>query len=162
VGYDLKTLSFDTRGSLTAKAPPPEWTGALPSIALNWRGSLAAPVREIDAGPLRNGLAAIVLKRELEKIEAFEKAAAERQRQIQLQQEAERRRARAAAEEAARQAKLREEAEKARIDAEQLQSRQQNQTEEGEPPGQPEPFAMPPPTPQIEFRPPAVQGGPGG
>jgi hypothetical protein len=159
VSYDLKTLNFDTRGSLTAKVPPADWTGALPSIGLNWRGSLAAPVREIDAGPFRNGLAAIILKRELEKIEAFEKAAAERQRQIQAQQEAERRRARAAAEEAAQQARLREEAEKARIDAERVQSQQQNRPSEGET----SPFVMPPLTPPIDLRsPPQVQGSPGG
>jgi hypothetical protein len=156
IGYDLKTLSLDTRGMLSAKAAPPDWTGALPSVGLNWRGSLAAPVRDIDAGPFRNGLAAIVLRRELEKIEAFERAAAERQRQIQAQQEAERRKARAAAEEAARQAKQREEAEKARIDAERLQSQQQNDRSGNGV----TPFTMQPP---IDIRPPAqVQGSPGG
>lgn len=159
VGYDLKTLAFDTRGSLTARKAPPEWTGAPPSIGLNWRGSLAAPVREVDAGPLRNGLAAIVLRRELEKIEAFEKAAAERQRQIQAQQEAERQRARAAAEEAARQARQREDAERARLEAERLQSQQQNPPSDA----QSTPFSMPPLTPPVELRPPpTVQGAPGG
>lgn len=160
VSYDLKTLALDTRGSLTARKSPPEWTGAPPSIGLNWRGSLAAPVREVDAGPLRNGLAAIVLRRELEKIEAFEKAAAERQRQIQAQQEAERQRVRAAAEEAARQARQREEAERARIEAERLQSQQQQNPS---PEAQPAPFSMPPLTPPVELRPPpTVQGTPGG
>ncbi|RDI60711.1 AsmA family protein [Microvirga subterranea] len=159
VGYDLKTLALDTRGSLTARTAPAEWTGAPPSIGLNWRGSLAAPVREVDAGPLRNGLAAIVLRRELEKIEAFEKAAAERQRQIQAQQEAERQRAKAAAEEAARQARLREEAERARLEAEKLQSQQQNAPTDA----QPSPLTMPPLTPPVELRPPpTVQGSPGG
>ncbi|MFC4172348.1 AsmA family protein [Microvirga sp. GCM10011540] len=159
VGYDLKTLALDARGALTAKAAPPEWTGAPPSIGLGWRGSLAAPVREIDADPFRNGLAAIVLRRELEKIEAFERAAAERQRQIEAQREAERQRARAAAEEAARQARQREEAERARIEAERIQSQQQNQNNED----QPAPFAMPPLSPPVELgAPPAVQGAPGG
>ena len=159
VGFDLNTLAFDARGSLTAKTAPPEWTGAPPSIGLNWRGSLAAPVREIDAAPLRNGLAAIVLRRELEKIEAFERAAAERQRQIQAQQEAERQRARAAAEEAARQARQREEADRARIEAERIQSEQQSRPDNG----QAAPFTMPPLSPPVELnRPPAIQGAPGG
>jgi hypothetical protein len=159
IGYDLKTLSLDTRGMLSSKTAPPDWTGALPSVGLNWRGSLAAPVREIDAGPFRNGLAAIVLRRELEKIEAFERAAAERQRQIQAQQEAERRKARAVAEEAARQARQREEAEKARIDAERLQTQQRNDPNGSEA----TPFRMPPLTPPVDIRPPPqVQGSPGG
>jgi uncharacterized protein involved in outer membrane biogenesis len=159
VGFDLKTLALDTRGALTARTAPPEWTGAPPSIGLNWRGSLAAPVREVDAGPVRNGLAAIVLRRELEKIEAFEKAAAERQRQIEAQREAERQRARAAAEEAARQARRREEAERARIEAERLQSQQQSPAVQS----QPVPFTMPPLAPPVELNPPpGVRGSPGG
>lgn len=161
VAYDLKNLGLDARGSLTAKASPPGWTGAPPSIGLNWRGSLAAPVREVDAGPFRNGLAAIVLKRELEKIEAFERAAAERQRQIQAQQEAERQRVRAAAEEAARQAKARADAERARLEAERLQSQQQNQTNEGESGQTPTPATLPPLNNPVEIRPaPPIQANP--
>ncbi|MBM6594557.1 hypothetical protein [Microvirga pudoricolor] len=162
VAYDLKNLSLDARGTFVSKTAPPGWTGAPPSTGLNWRGSFATPVREIDAGPFRNGLAAIVLKRELEKIEAFEKAAAERQRQIEAQ-EAERRRK--AAEEAARQARLREEAERARIEAERIQSEQQRSPEApapGQGQGQPQPgpgappFTMPPSTPSLNFQPPAA------
>ncbi|MCB8821326.1 AsmA family protein [Microvirga rosea] len=164
VSYDLKSLAFEARGSLMAKASPAGWVGAPPAIGMTWRGSLAAPVREIDAGPFRNGLAAIVLKRELEKIEAFEKAQAERQRQIQAQQEAERR-AKAAAEEAARQAKAREEADRGRIEAERIQSQQQNDPNAALPPpeGQSSPFVMPPLTPPLEISPPpAVNVRPGG
>lgn len=146
IAYDLKTLQLDARGTLVSKTSPQGWTGAPPSIGLNWRGSLAAPIREVDAGPFRNGLAAIVLKRELEKIEAFERAAAERQRQIQAQQEAERQRARAAAEEAARQARAQAEAERARREAEKLQSEQQRTPDETEEEPAPEtvPSTLPP------------------
>ncbi|NIX76448.1 AsmA family protein [Microvirga terricola] len=141
VTYDLKNLTFETRGALTAKASPAVWSGAPPSIGLNWRGSFTSPTREVDVSPFRNGLAAIVLKRELEKIEAFEKAAAERQRQL----EAERQRAKAAAEEAAR-----------------LQAQRQN-SEEPAPDPASSPFALPPLTPAIELKPPpSVQGRPGG
>lgn len=148
VGFDLKSMSIDARGFLVSKEAPAGWGGAPPSVGLNWRGSLTAPVREIDAGPFRNGVAAIVLRRELEKIEAFEKAAAERQRQIEAQREAERQRAQAAAEEAARQARQRQEAERARLEAERLQSEQQNQLNNNTRSGLP---AMPGP---IDLRPP--------
>jgi hypothetical protein len=161
VTFDLNTLDLDARGSLVAKTAPPAWAGAPPSIGLNWRGPLTAPVREMDAGPFRNGLAAIVLKRELEKIEAFERAAAERQRQIEAQQEAERQRAKAAAEEAARQAKAQAEADKARRDAERLQMEQQQKQQ---PPSDeettPSQTSLPPLNPPIEIKPPPpVLGG---
>ncbi|MGO4705677.1 AsmA family protein [Microvirga sp. 2MCAF38] len=155
VTYDLRTLTFEARGALMAKTAPPGWTGAPPSTGLNWKGPLAAPVREVDAGPFRNGLAAVVLKRELEKIEAFEKAAAERQRQIQ-QQEAERQRVKAAADEAARQAKAKEDAERA-----QRQQQSEPSAEEPTPPTG-TPFAMPPLTPTIELKAPPMVRGPGG
>jgi hypothetical protein len=161
VTYDLKTLQLDARGSLTAKVAPPEWVGAPPSIGLNWQGSLTAPVRQIDAGPFRNGLAAIVLKRELEKIEAFERAAAERQRQIEAQREAERQRARAAEEEALRQSRARAEAERARRDAERLQSQQRNQSEEEAPEAPPSQTSVPPLSPPVQIGPPpSVYGAP--
>ncbi|WP_134496500.1 AsmA family protein [Microvirga pakistanensis] len=159
VTFDLKTLELDARGSLVARTSPAGWSGAPPSIGLGWRGLLANPVRDVDAGPFRNGLAAIVLKRELEKIEAFERAAAERQRQIQAQQEAERQRARAAAEEAARQARAQAEAERARLDAERLQSEQQRQPE-GRTPATPQ-TSLPPLNPPVELgAPPSVYGNP--
>lgn len=163
VTYDLKSLALEARGTLAARTAPQGWVGAPPSLGLSWRGSLAAPMREIDAGPFRNGLAAIVLKRELEKIEAFEKAQAERQRQIQAQQEAERR-AKAAAEEAARQAKAREEADRARIEAERIQSQQRNDPNATLPPPDDQaPFTMPPLTPPLELAPPpAINARPGG
>lgn len=158
VAYDLKTLELDARGSLVAKTSPQGWAGAPPSLGLNWRGSLAAPVREVDAGPFRNGLAAIVLKRELEKIEAFERAAAERQRQIQAQQEAERQRARAAAEEAARQARAQAEADRARREAERLQSEQQRTPDDTE--EAPAPNTVPPATAPFNMAPPSAPGVP--
>lgn len=157
VTFDLNTLQLDARGSLAARTSPAGWTGAPPSIGLNWRGPLANPVREVDAGPFRNGISAIVLKRELEKIEAFERAAAERQRQIQAQQEAERQRAKAAAEEAARQAKAKADAEKARLGAERLQLEQQQRPEEETAPSE----NVPPLSPPVDLRaPPRIYGNP--
>jgi flagellar biosynthesis GTPase FlhF len=123
ITYDLKTLALDARGTLTAKAAPEGWTGALPSVGLAWRGPLANPAREIDAAPLANGLAAIVLQRELDKIEAIEAEQAERQRRAQQQAlQRQRDRERQIAEEAARQARLREEQERARAEAERVRA----------------------------------------
>lgn len=142
VGFDVKGLTLDTRGTLTARSGPKGWSGSPPAMGLAWRGPLAAPNREIDVGPLTSGLAAIVLQRELEKIEAFEAEANERlrlnnRREMERQRERDRiaaeeaaRRtaeeaARRAAEDAARQARLREEAERqARLRAQQEAERQ--------------------------------------
>lgn len=105
VGFDLKTLTLDARGSLTARSGPKGWTGAPPSMGLAWRGPLAAPNREIDVGPLTGGLASIVLQRELEKIEAFEIEANERARlNSRREMDRQRERDRIAAAEAARRA----------------------------------------------------------
>ncbi|WP_210484930.1 AsmA family protein [Microvirga antarctica] len=168
VTFDLRSLMLDARGALTAVTSPPEWTGAAPSIGLGWRSVDGIPFRDIDVGPFRNGLAAIVLKRELEKIEAFERQAAERQRQMEARQEAERQKAKAAADELARQARIREEAEQARREAERIQAEQKNAPPVSSPPltAEPQaisPFVMPPMTPPIELTPPpAIQVRPGG
>ena len=180
VAYDLKTLTLEARGTLAAKANPRFWTGAPPSAGLNWRGPLARPAREVDAGGLANGLAAIVLQRELEKIEAFEADANERLRRTQRRDhDRQRERDRLAAEEAARVARLREEQERARqeaerqrIEAERVQADQRARVEaerrsreEAERRGSPEliapsPSALPELPPPIDIRPPpAIRPG---
>jgi hypothetical protein len=111
--FDAKTLTLDAQGTLTARGNVRGWTGNSPFVGLNWRGPVRAPVRQIDTGPLNTGLAAIVLQRELAKIEAFEAEGNERQRRTnRLEMDRQRERDRVAAEEAARQARLREEAER--------------------------------------------------
>ena len=80
VAVDVKTAALDARGTLTSRSSPKGWTGTPPYVALSWRGPMAAPLRDLDAAPLTNGLAAIVLQRELERIEAFEVEANERAR----------------------------------------------------------------------------------
>jgi hypothetical protein len=110
VAVDLKTLSLDARGTLTSRTAPKGWSGTPPYIGLSWRGPMASPAREIDVGPLTNGLASIVLQRELERIEAFEMEANERARlNGRRGMDQMRERDRLAAEEAARQARIREE-----------------------------------------------------
>ncbi len=106
---DLRTASLDIRGALTARESPRTWSGAPPTIGLGWLGPVGWPNRVVDVGPLANGLASVVLTRELERIEVFELDAAERAR-INGRQEMDRAR-KAAAEEAIRQARLKAEAE---------------------------------------------------
>jgi uncharacterized protein involved in outer membrane biogenesis len=103
--FDVRTLNLDARGTLTSKSSPKGWGAASPVIGLGWQGPIAKAAREVDVGPLVNGIAAIVLQRELEKIEAFEADIHERARLNQQQgMERAREQARREAEEAARRA----------------------------------------------------------
>ncbi len=103
VAVDLRQGSLDARGTLTGASAPKGWSGAPPAVHLGFSGPLASPERRIDAAPLTTGLAALVLQRELEKIELFDADQAERQRRrARIEMD----RARAAAEEAARQARI--------------------------------------------------------
>ncbi len=102
---DVRTLNVEARGTLTATSAPKGWTGAPPYIVIGWRGPVSGATREIDVGTLVNGLAAVVLQRELEKIEAFEADINERTRLNQRRDlERARERAKREAEEAARRA----------------------------------------------------------
>ncbi len=69
---DLRALRLDARGTLTAARAPRAWTGPAPILGLALAGPLARPVREVDAAPLTNLLAAVVLQRELDAIESGE------------------------------------------------------------------------------------------
>ena len=100
---DLRGRTLDARGALTAATGPKGWSGAAPAIQLGFNGPLVAPERRLDTAPLTTGLAALVLQRELEKIELFDADQSERQRRrARIEMD----RARAAAEEAARQARI--------------------------------------------------------
>lgn len=77
---DLKARRIEVRGTLTAASAPKGWSGGKPTLGLGFVGPWSAPKREIEPGALANGLAAVVLQRELEKIEQFEADQVERQR----------------------------------------------------------------------------------
>jgi len=79
---DLRSLTLDLRGFLRSPATPQGWQGPDPMIGIAFTGAPGALERTIDVGPLTNGIAAIVLQRELARIEAFEREATERQRRI--------------------------------------------------------------------------------
>ena len=80
LGLDLRGDRLDARGTLTAATAPKAWTGGPPAIQLGFTGPVANPERQIDVGPSTNGLAALVLQRELESIEAMEADQTERLR----------------------------------------------------------------------------------
>jgi hypothetical protein len=148
LNLDLRSLTLDARGMLQAKAAPRGWTGDAPAVVLGWQGPVSRPARILDVAPLTNGLASVVLARELDRIDTFEADQNERQRRNgQQQMEAERRAAaeaaaRRAREEAARRA--REEAARAaaaeRARAEREQAERAARFERGDPGTGPAPF----------------------
>ena len=77
---DLRDGRFDARGLLTDATVPPGWQAGPLSMTLALGGTLAAPVRSIDVGPVTNGLAAFVLQRELDSIDLIQADQVERQR----------------------------------------------------------------------------------
>ncbi len=81
--FDLASARVDIRGLMRAREAPVGWSGAPPTITLGWSGPIGAPTLNVDVGPLTNGVASIVLQRELERIEAFEREANERARRIE-------------------------------------------------------------------------------
>ncbi|WP_372422194.1 hypothetical protein [Salinarimonas chemoclinalis] len=82
VALDLRALTLEIRGFLRGEDAPQGWEGPAPTIGVSLAGPLGDLARTIDVGPLTNGIAAIVLERELARIEAFEREASERQRRI--------------------------------------------------------------------------------
>jgi AsmA family/AsmA-like C-terminal region len=78
LALDLKDMSVLARTGLVAREAPKGWSGPLPSADLVLRGPLRNPVREIDVASLANGLTAIAIARETERIEAIEQDQRER------------------------------------------------------------------------------------
>ncbi|ACA16522.1 conserved hypothetical protein [Methylobacterium sp. 4-46] len=95
VQLDLRTLRLDARGTFTAERTPRAWTAPPPSLALSLSGPLARPARDADVTTLTTALAAVVLQRELDKIDTVE---ADRSEQARRRSRLEMDRARAAAE----------------------------------------------------------------
>ena len=159
--YDLRTGRLDARGTLTGGTPPKGWGAGVPSVQIGLSGPLTAPERSLDVSPLTSGLAALVLQRELEKIELIEIDQAERQRRrARIEMDKARAAAlkaaadKAAAEEAVRQARIKaqqaaaeEAARQARIrEAEDAARRAREEQAAPAPEGAP-----------MEIRPPAAQ-----
>lgn len=180
---DLRTMAIDARGTLSARTRPTSWTAGQPYVQLAWRGPPRDLRREIDAGPLVNGLAAVVLQRELERVEAFEADANERlrtnqrlgmdrdrraaaeaaRRAAEVAEQQARAKAQAEGEEAQRQARLREQAEAERVRAQRDQAEATRAKEAERASAAPDRSWTPPgagaPT---DIRPPAQSRPPGG
>jgi flagellar biosynthesis GTPase FlhF len=180
---DLKTMAIDARGTLTARARPVSWSAAPPYIQLAWRGSARELRREVDAGPLVNGLAAVVLTRELERVEAFEADANERlrtnqrmgmerdrraaaaeaaRRAAEAAEQQARAKAQAEAEEAQRQTRLREQAEGERVRAQREQAEAARAREAERASTSDRSWTLPGVGPPTDIRPPAQARPPGG
>jgi len=156
LAYDLREGRLDARGLFSGGAAPKGWTGAPPAIQLGLTGPLAAPERVLDTAPLTTGLAALLLQRELDKIEILEIDQAERQRRrSRLEMDRARALAEKAAEEAARQARLR--AEKAAADKAAEDARQARQREAEQAARRALEEAPPPESRPLDIRPPAAQ-----
>jgi len=75
---DLKDLTLDARAALRSRDEPKGWAGPPPAADVRLRGPWAAPARELDVSNLANGLAAIAIQREQERIEVLEQDQRER------------------------------------------------------------------------------------
>ena len=69
---DLRRMALEARVQLPVGELPKDWSEAPPQVALVWRGSLAAPQRDVEAGSFINGLAVRAIARESARIEALE------------------------------------------------------------------------------------------
>lgn len=91
---DLSTLSLSLRTALTAVTLPKDWKSDPPQVTVLWKGPLAAPSRNLDAGSFVNGLAARAIAREQERIELMKDDLRERSffarrlKQIEAEQQA--------------------------------------------------------------------------
>jgi hypothetical protein len=72
IGLDLRRLSLETRATLEAGALPKDWTGPAPQLTVVWKGPLANPVRDIEAGSFISALTARAVAREAARVEALE------------------------------------------------------------------------------------------
>ncbi len=133
---DIAKLRLDARAEYRLATQPEGWAGRPPSATVSWTGPLLAPARAVDTTVLTNGLAAIAIARDLERIQIFEQDARERAFFVRRQRASDEERARLEAEkrkveEAKRQQEERiKAAEEARLKAEQDAKRQAQEAAE--------------------------------
>ncbi len=78
IAYDFRRFSLVGRVAYATRKTPLDWNGPPPQAAFVWTGPIAAPRLEIEADDLANGLTALAIKRETERIEALEQDQRER------------------------------------------------------------------------------------
>ena len=78
IALDLKTLNIDGQAAFTARMQPKGWTGAPPRVTLMLRGPINNPLHEMEASSLTNGMTALAIARESERIDVLEQDQRER------------------------------------------------------------------------------------
>lgn len=78
VAVDVKDFTLTARAGYVSRLLPKGWSGPAPSAEVMLRGPWGNPVREIDVSNLANGLTAIAIQREQERIEMLEQDQRER------------------------------------------------------------------------------------
>jgi AsmA family len=76
--FDLRQLQFTGRMAFAARHPPKDWSGPPPQAAFVWRGLPGALSLEVEADELANGVTALAIRRESDRIEALEQDQRER------------------------------------------------------------------------------------
>jgi hypothetical protein len=76
--FDFRNLTAAGRMTYAARSAPKGWTGPPPQAVLNWRGVPGKPVLEVEADEFANGLTALAIHRETERIEGLEQDQRER------------------------------------------------------------------------------------
>jgi hypothetical protein len=78
IALDLRQGAVTGRMAYAARQLPKDWAGPAPEAALVWRGPPGRPSLEVEADELANGLTALAIRRETERIEALEQDQRER------------------------------------------------------------------------------------
>jgi hypothetical protein len=76
--FDLRQMQFTGRMTFADRQAPKDWSGAPPQAAFLWRGPLNGLRLDVEADELTNGLTALAIRRETERIEALEQDQRER------------------------------------------------------------------------------------
>ncbi|MGL4637132.1 MAG: AsmA family protein [Beijerinckiaceae bacterium] len=129
LALDLRSLDVTGEVDHISRIMPKGWSGPSPRAKLVWRGPIGQTTPSVDTTGLANGLTAIAIQRETERIEALEQDQRERtQFNRRLRASEEERRAQEAARRAAEEERRRAEAERqaaARAEAARLETLRQ-------------------------------------
>jgi uncharacterized protein involved in outer membrane biogenesis len=78
LALDLKNLNIDGQAAFTARMQPKGWTGAPPRVTFLLRGPMNNPLQEVEANSLANGMTALAIVRETDRIDMLEQDQRER------------------------------------------------------------------------------------
>jgi hypothetical protein len=78
LAVDFRDMTVQGRTAVVARVQPEGWSGPPAAAEVTLRGPVSAPVRDIDVSSLANGLTAIAIQRETQRIEVLEQDQRER------------------------------------------------------------------------------------